>query len=300
MALTAHGAILLTRDAHRAPLHPQRIEHHQAAHQRLADARNHAQRFRRLHRADDAHGRRKHAHRRARDFLERLILRKHARVARRFVVAEIECADLAVETQRRARYERHAVRDARAVYRVARREVVRAVEHDSRLRDGAIEPRVVDAFGHGVYVDIRIQLRDRVASRFDFQPPHRLRDVQDLPLQIGEIHGIGIDERQLADARRRQIHRRWRAEAACADHDCMRVEKALLSLDAEFVDEDVTGVAQKLIVVHGGARRGSYVSRSLETGGGAVLVILIARRKVSSRHGPRRHRGCTVALTCSA
>jgi hypothetical protein len=34
----------------------------------------------------------------------------------------------------------------------------------------------------------------------------------------------------------------------------VRVDKALLRLDADFVDENVTGVAKELIVVHGGAR----------------------------------------------
>lgn len=75
--------------------------------------------------------------------------------------------------------------------------------------------------------------------------------MQDLPLQVREVDRVGVDERERADSGRREIHRGRRAEAARADDDRMRIEKALLRLDADLVDEDVAGVAKELIVVHG-------------------------------------------------
>jgi len=74
--------------------------------------------------------------------------------------------------------------------------------------------------------------------------------VQDLALEIGEIDGIGIDQRDLADTRRSQIHRSRRPEPTRTDDDGVCIEKALLRFNADFVDEDVPGIAEKLIVVH--------------------------------------------------
>ena len=98
-------------------------------------------------------------------------------------------------------------------------------------------------------------MRDRSATGFDFAAADRSRHVQDLALQVGEVDRVCIDQGELADAGRGQIHRRRRAEPSGADDDRVRVEKTLLSLDAEFVDKDMAGIAEQLIVVHGGAQK---------------------------------------------
>jgi len=74
--------------------------------------------------------------------------------------------------------------------------------------------------------------------------------VQDLPLEIGEINGIGIDQRDLANTRGSQIHGSRRSEPTGANDDGVCIEKALLRFNADFIDEDVAGIAEKLIVVH--------------------------------------------------
>jgi hypothetical protein len=43
-----------------------------------------------------------------------------------------------------------------------------------------------------------------------------------------------------------------------------RLDKALLCLDTDFVDEDVAGIAEELIVIHGGARE--CVAQGTQTG----------------------------------
>ena len=88
------------------------------------------------------------------------------------------------------------------------------------------------------------------AGRIHLRFTNRCPGVQDLALEIGEIDGIGIDQRDLADTRRRQIHRGRRPEPARTDDDRVRIEKALLRFDADFIDEDMAGIAEKLIVVH--------------------------------------------------
>jgi hypothetical protein len=116
-------------------------------------------------------------------------------------------------------------------------------------------PAIVHTLCDRVHHHFGIELRNRIAAGFDFAAADRSRHVQDLALQVGEVDRIGVDQAELADAGCGQIHRRRRAEAACADDDRVRIEKALLSLDTEFVDEDMAGIAEQLIVVHGGAQK---------------------------------------------
>ena len=136
-----HGARGVPRHAQFAPLHRERVEQQQAARERRADAGDELQRLGGLRRADDAHERREHAHRRAARLLEFLAFAEQAVVARRTGVARIEHGDLPVEAQRRARHQRLARGDARGVDRVARREVVAAVEHDVRAPRPAARAR---------------------------------------------------------------------------------------------------------------------------------------------------------------
>jgi hypothetical protein len=75
--------------------------------------------------------------------------------------------------------------------------------------------------------------------------------VQNLALEVGEIDSIGVDERYLANTRCRQIHGGRRTQSTCSHNDDVRIEKASLRLDANFVHKDVAGVSEELIVVHG-------------------------------------------------
>ena len=164
------------------------------------------------------------------------------------------------------------MRDARAVDRMPRREVVGAVEHDARARHVRVEPCIVDTLRDRVHGHLGVQLRERVAPRFDLVAADRRRHVQDLPLQVREVDRIGVDERDRADARCREVHRGGRAARRRRSH----AHRALLRLDADFVDEDVTGVAKELIVVHGESWRG-----------GTGVVILGAHEKRAIAVFPR-------------
>ena len=76
--------------------------------------------------------------------------------------------------------------------------------------------------------------------------------MQDLALQIGEIDGIAIGERDVPGAPRGEVHGRRRAQAAGADHQCMCGQQPFLALDAELGQQDMPAIAQQLVVVHGG------------------------------------------------
>ena len=61
---------------------------------------------------------------------------------------------------------------------------------------------------------------------------------------------VGVADRDLTDAGRRQELRRGRAQAAHADDERVRGHKSLLRVRPEFVEQDVPAVAKKLGIVH--------------------------------------------------
>jgi hypothetical protein len=88
---------------------------------------------------------------------------------------------------------------ARAVDRVARREVVRAIEHDRGAWHFAIEPGVVHAFGDRVHPHFGIDARQRVTPGLHLLAADGRAHMQDLPLQIGEVDGVVVHERKAAN-----------------------------------------------------------------------------------------------------
>ena len=64
-----------------------------------------------------------------------------------------------------------------------------------------------------VWVDIG----DARGGRIDLGLAQRARRVYDLPLQIGLVDHVVVDEAQGANARGREVHEHGRAEAAAAD-----------------------------------------------------------------------------------
>jgi hypothetical protein len=81
--------------------------------------------------------------------------------------------------------------------------------------------------------------------------------VHDLALQVGQVDLVVVDQGDAADAARCQVERGGRTEAAGTDDEGVRVEQALLALDAELVQQDVARIAQELGVVH---RTGPIIS----------------------------------------
>ena len=74
--------------------------------------------------------------------------------------------------------------------------------------------------------------------------------MSNLPLQVGAVHAVVIDQRDTSDASTAQVQSRWRAQAACANYQHMSGEKFLLPVNAYFIKQDVAGIAKELFVVH--------------------------------------------------
>ena len=81
-----------------------------------------------------------------------------------------------------------------------------------------------------------------------------------LPLQVGEIHRVAVTQHDGADAGCSQIQRGRRTQATGADHQGTRIDQPFLPLDSDLVEQDVTAVAQKLVVGHFGAVSGQAVT----------------------------------------
>ena len=84
-----------------------------------------------------------------------------------------------------------------------------------------------------------------------FQAADVLLAVADLALQVGGFNGVVVGDNQRADACGGKVGQGSRAQTAAADYQRGGVEQFLLSFNADFVEQDVAAVSQKLVVVHG-------------------------------------------------
>ena len=71
--------------------------------------------------------------------------------------------------------------------------------------------------------------------------------MDDLALEVRLVDDVGVDDPEAADARRREVERRGRAEAAGADQQHLRVEQLQLALLADLGDQQVARVAAALL-----------------------------------------------------
>ena len=130
---------------------------------------------------------------------------------------------------------------------VAGGEVVRAVEHqiapghELQGASGVQAPPVLDD------LHVRIQLPDPRGGRCRLGPPHRLGAVDDLALEVGQLHVVVVDDRQGPDPRGGEVEQRRGAErpGAYAQHRG-RAQAALAEL-ADLRDAQVARVAAQLL-----------------------------------------------------
>ena len=71
--------------------------------------------------------------------------------------------------------------------------------------------------------------------------------MQHLPLEVGEINHIEIDDADCADAREREVKRGRAAEAAGADDEDLRLHQLALTDGADLRHDDVPRVAVHLL-----------------------------------------------------
>ena len=88
---------------------------------------------------------------------------------------------------------------------------------------------------------------DRLLRRIDLRDADPLARMDHLALEVGEVDLVVVDDPERADAGRRQVQRRRRAEAAGAEQQHLRVEQLLLALDPDLGQQQMARVALALL-----------------------------------------------------
>ena len=107
-----------------------------------------------------------------------------------------------------------------------------------------LEPRV-----EGLQIQKRIDALQLVGGGIELLAAHVGGRVNDLPLQVGVVHHIEVDQAQRAHARGRQIQRQRRSQPARADAQHARRFQLLLALHAHLGHDQMARVAQDFVLV---------------------------------------------------
>jgi hypothetical protein len=256
--VAADGALRVALQLERAELHLQGIEEQEPADQRLAGADDELQRLGGLDGAHDAGQHAEHAaFGAARDEARRRRFRIEAAIAR--AVLRREDRDLAVEPEDAAVHVRPAGKDARVVDEIARREVVGTVHDHVVIAEDFERVRRVQHRLVADHANVRVQAAQPVGRGAQLGPAHVVRAVEDLPLEVAEVHGIEVDETERADAGGGQIERRGGSQPTGADAEHARGLESPLPVDADFRHDQVAAVAANFVVRQLGQRAGRRV-----------------------------------------
>ena len=132
------------------------------------------------------------------------------------------------------------------VGKVARRKIVGAVHNDVVARDQIFRVRAGEADVMQFDVDVWIGVVQSMFRRFQLASANVFRAVQDLPMQVGKIDIVRIDNSQCADAGRCEVKRGWRSKSSGANAQSARRFQSTLSLDADFRHDEMTRVTSEL------------------------------------------------------
>ncbi len=114
------------------------------------------------------------------------------------------------------------------------------------------------------HFDVRIQIREPRLCRCAFVLANVAGTESYLPLQVGEIHHIEIDQAKFAYARSREIQTQRRAEPTGSNQQYFRVFQLKLTLHAHFRHDQMAAVAQNFFIRE--ARRGVFFTRRADRG----------------------------------
>lgn len=239
MSVATDRASKLTGDTYLRPLHLLRVEQQQSPDQRLTEVHDDFERLGSLCGADDADQGREDTHGRTHDFIKLLIRWKQAGITGRAGVTRIKHADLPVKRDSGTRDQRHGMLDASLIHGVASGEVVTAVEHNGGGVHQLRQSFSLKTFLDGDDLDLRINLLQGLPARLDLGLADALCGVQNLTLQVGEVHLIIINQRNLADTCASEVKRGGRPEATGTDNERMCLVDFLLSIDADLIEQDM-------------------------------------------------------------
>ena len=198
-----------------------------------------------MDRADDSRQNAKHAaFRTRRHEPRRRRFGIEAAIARAIGHAENRC--LPFETEYGAVNIGLAKQNAGVIHKIASRKIVRAIDDDVVVLEQLERIRAGQSRFDGLDLNVRIKIRKPRAGCLALGLAHVAGAKRNLPLKIGEIHDVEINEAQLAHTRRREIQTERRTEPARADEQNLGVFQLELPLHADFGHDQMAAIAQNL------------------------------------------------------
>jgi len=98
-----------------------------------------------------------------------------------------------------------------------------------------------------LYLDVRIDLGDRLDRRDDLWSSHIIHVVEDLALQVTQVHNVGVDDAEATDAGSSQVEGCRGTQAARPNEQGRAVQKLALPFTAHLREDDVATVATNLL-----------------------------------------------------
>src|SRR2546430_5890465 len=173
-------------------------------------------------------------------------LREQAAVAAG-ALGGIEKCEAPFETEDAPVHQRLGQEVRGVVRQVASREVIGPVHDDVVGGKDAQGGLRVEVLVDRDDLDVGIEVAERLGRRLDLGPADVVVTVQELALKVGGVDGVEVDDSDLADAGRRQVHGRGRAKPAGAQEEHARVEQLALPRATYFGQDQVPRVAGDLV-----------------------------------------------------
>ncbi len=202
--VAAHRAGLVAAQLELPELHPQRVVGEQAAVEGVAPAEQELDRLRRLDDADDARQDPQHPR----------LLAARREVGRRRLGVEAAVAGpsapgdegghLPLEAEDGAVHHGLVHEHGGVVDQVPRGEVVTAVDHHVEALEDALHVVAEEPLLEFDHLHVGVQIPDGLLGAVHLGHAHPRGGVEDLPLEVGRVDHVRVDQAQRAHARRRR------------------------------------------------------------------------------------------------
>src|SRR5713226_2266485 len=160
----------------------------------------------------------------------------------------LEGRELPLEGRQRRSDQGAPLGEADIVEEITRRKIVAAVSDEVVALDQRGRVRLVEALRMRLDPHLGIDGGDRGARALDLGGAYARGRMNDLALQVREVDRVVIDDAERADAGGGEVEQHRRAQPAGADDEHARGHELGLPLLADFVEDEVAGVALELLL----------------------------------------------------
>ena len=150
---------------------------------------------------------------------------------------------LAIETQDTTMRERLSCHHTSIIDEELHGEVVGAINDEIIFLDDVERIRRVEEFVVGVHFHIRVDGFDFLLSAHHLRHAHILGEMDDLTLEVGKVHHIGINDTDASDAGGSEIEQDGCPQSASPHHKYTGIHSLFLTLHANIRQQDMSGIA---------------------------------------------------------